>query len=133
MVEEAVKDETDSMQAYEDYVKASNKAKRKVLEAITNRKLELGKLEESAINEKEKLRQITFERNELRQYDIDLYGVEGCAYLIKNYVTRFMEREEEIQSLKEAEAILGVSGGDPKMSAAAHDGSTMAEPEVEEG
>merc|ERR1719321_2108813 len=98
------------MQAYEDYVKASNNAKRKVLGAITNRKLELAKLEESAVVEKEKLRQIIFERNELRQYDIDLYGVEGCAYLIKNYVTRFMEREEEIASLKEAEAILGVSG-----------------------
>lgn len=131
MVEEAVNDETESLKGYEEYVKASNEAKEKVLEAITNRKLELGKLEESGVIEKEKLRQITFERNELRQYDIDLYGVEGCAYLIKNYLTRFMEREEEIQSLKEAEAILGVSGGDPKMTAAAHgeDQGPMAEPE----
>merc|ERR1719198_2365912 len=121
MVEEAVRDETDSMQSYEEYVKASNTAKRKVLEAITNRKLELAKLEESAVVEKEKLKQIIFERNELRQYDIDLYGVEGCAYLIKNYLARFMEREEEINSLKEAEAVLGVSEKNP----------TEAEPEVE--
>lgn len=132
MVEEAVHDETDSMQAYEEYVKASNKAKRKVLESITNRKLELAKLEEAGVVEKEKLRQIIFERNELRQYDIDLYGVEGCAYLIKNYLTRFMEREEEINSLKEAEAILGVSGGDPKMTEAAHaEQDTLAEPAEE--
>jgi hypothetical protein len=113
MVEEAVSDESDSMQAYEEYVKASNAAKRKVLEAILNRKLELAKLEESAVVEKQKLKEIIFERNELRQYDIDLYGVEGCAYLLKNYIARFVERVEEINSLKEAEAILGVTQRNP--------------------
>jgi len=120
MVEEAVRDEADSMQSYEEYIKSSNEATKKNQEATTNRQLELGKLEESAQIEKEKLRQTLFERNQLRQYDIDLYGVEGCAYLIKNYLPRFMEREEEIASLKEAKAILGVSGGNEQMTKAAH-------------
>merc|ERR1719161_1016908 len=134
MVEEAVKDEGDSMQGYEEYVKAANEATRKVQEMVINRRVELGKLEESAQTEKVKLKQIMAERDQLRRYDIDLYGVEGCAYLIKNYLTRFMEREEEIASLKEAMAILGVSGGNEEMTAAAHgeDQAALAEPEEEE-
>lgn len=134
MVEEAVKDEGDSMTGYEEYVKAANEATRKVQEMVINRRVELGKLEESAQTEKVKLKQIMAERDQLRRYDIDLYGVEGCAYLIKNYLTRFMEREEEIASLKEAMAILGVSGGNPEMTQAAHgeDQADLAEPEEEE-
>merc|ERR1719311_514643 len=93
--------------------------------------MEVGKLEEFTQESKIALSEEKHLIATLRQHDIDLYGVEGCAYLIKNYLTRFMEREEEIQSLKEAEAILGVSGGDPKMTAAAHseDQGPMAEPE----
>lgn len=129
MVDEAVKGETEALKAYEVVVAEANKATEIRQEDITNRRMEVGKLEEFTQESKIALSEEKHLIATLRQHDIDLYGVEGCAYLIKNYVTRYMEREEEIESLKETEAILGVSGGDPKMSAAAHAGDApLAEP-----
>lgn len=128
MVEEAVRDETDAMKAYEAYVAASNADTVLRNEAITDRRMELGKLEEFTVTEKVALNETKTKAANLRQYDIDLYGVENCAYLLKNYETRFMERQEEIASLKEAEAILGAGGGDAKLTKLAHgDDDTLAE------
>lgn len=107
MIDESVKGETEAMTDYESYVGAANAATKKRQEAITNRKLEIGKNEQFANEEEIRLNETIAERARLRQYDIDLYGVEGCQYLLKNYETRFMERQEEIQNLKQAEAILG--------------------------
>lgn len=107
MIEESVKDETEAMKGYEDYVTSSNAQTKKRQEAITNRKIEIGKNEEFANEEKIRLNETVHEKARLRQYDIDLYGVEGCQYLLKNYEIRFVERKEEIDKLKEAEAILG--------------------------
>merc|ERR1719263_1591542 len=117
MVEESVKDETEAMKGYEAYVQAANDQTKKRQEAITNRKLEIGKNEEFKNEENIRLNETIAEVARLRQYDIDLYGVEGCDYLLKNYEVRFIERKEEIDKLKEAEAILGAGGGDPKMAA----------------
>merc|ERR1719316_2551399 len=118
MIDEQVKDETEAMKAYEVVVAEANKATETRIAEITNRRLEIGKLEEFTEESKIALSEVNHLRATLRQHDIDLYGVEGCSYLIKNYVTRFMERQEEIASLKEAEAILGVSGGDESMTKA---------------
>merc|ERR1719502_2589323 len=99
--------------------------------AITNRRLEIGKLEEFTVEEKIRLNETTHEVARLRQYDIDLYGVEGCDYLLKNYETRYIERKEEIDSLKEAEAILGAGGGDPKMAQVTGKNSPHAEDKID--
>jgi len=111
MVEESVKDETEAMKGYEAYVQAANDQTKKRQEAITNRRLEIGKNEEFKNEENIRLNETIAEVARLRQYDIDLYGVEGCDYLLKNYEVRFIERKEEIDKLKEAEAILGAQGG----------------------
>merc|ERR1719261_1514422 len=79
--------------------------------------MELGKLEEFTLEENIALNETIAVRAEVRQYNIDLYGEEGCEFLLKNYEVRFINRKEEIDSLKEAEAILGAGGGDPKMAA----------------
>eukprot|EP00746_Dinoflagellata_sp_MGD_P163901 gnl/MRDRNA2_/MRDRNA2_92205_c0_seq1.p1 gnl/MRDRNA2_/MRDRNA2_92205_c0~~gnl/MRDRNA2_/MRDRNA2_92205_c0_seq1.p1 ORF type:complete len:212 (-),score=70.51 gnl/MRDRNA2_/MRDRNA2_92205_c0_seq1:1-576(-) len=133
MVDEAVKDETESLKAYEVVVAEANTATEIRQEGITNRRVEVGKLEEFTQESKIALSEVNHLRATLRQHDIDLYGVEGCQFLLKNYEVRYVEREEEINSLKEAEAVLGVGGGDPKMAAATHaDGHETAEPEIEE-
>eukprot|EP00746_Dinoflagellata_sp_MGD_P164949 gnl/MRDRNA2_/MRDRNA2_93934_c0_seq1.p1 gnl/MRDRNA2_/MRDRNA2_93934_c0~~gnl/MRDRNA2_/MRDRNA2_93934_c0_seq1.p1 ORF type:complete len:959 (+),score=322.94 gnl/MRDRNA2_/MRDRNA2_93934_c0_seq1:83-2959(+) len=107
MIEESVKDETGAMKGYEGYVAEANDLTKKRQEAITNRRLEIGKNEQFANEEKIRLNETIAEKARLRQYDIDLYGVEGCQYLLKNYETRYIERKEEIDNLKEAEAVLG--------------------------
>jgi hypothetical protein len=132
MVDEAVKDETEAMKAYEVVVAEANKATDARQEGIADRRAEVGKLEEFTQEAKISLSEVNHLIATLRQHDIDLYGVEGCSYLIKNYAVRYVERDEEINSLKEAEAVLGVGGGDPKMAAATHaDGHETAEPDLE--
>merc|ERR1719160_565682 len=117
MIEEAVAGETESMKSYEAFVKEANDATNLRNENIVDRQTEIGKLEQFTQEEKIALQETINVRNEVRQYNIDLYGVEGCQFLLKNYEVRYIEREEEINSLKEAEAILGQGGGDPKMAA----------------
>merc|ERR1719359_1666693 len=118
MIDEAVEGETQSMTSYEAYVKSQNDATKLRSEGIVEREGEIGKLEQFTQEEKVGLSETINVRREVRQYNIDLYGVEGCQFLLKNYEVRYVEREEEINSLKEAEAILGAGGGDPKMAAA---------------
>merc|ERR1719247_1093002 len=118
MIDEAVAGETESMKGYEAYVKSQNDATKMRNENIIDRQTEVGKLEQFTQEEKIALQETINVRNEVRQYNIDLYGVEGCQFLLKNYEVRYIEREEEINSLKEAEDILGAGGGDPKMAAA---------------
>merc|ERR1719298_350691 len=126
------------MKDYEGYVGSTNDLTKKRQEAITNRRLEIGKNEQFANEEKIRLNETIQEKARLRQYNIDLYGVEGCQFLLKNYEVRFIERKEEIDSLKEAEAILGAGGGDPKMAAATgknapHEGEQMEYTPTEDG
>merc|ERR1719272_1189646 len=118
MIEESVKGETGAMTSYEKFMKAANDATNLRNAGITERRAETGKLEQFTAEEKAALSETINVRNEVRQYNIDLYGVEGCQFLLKNYEVRYVERDEEIVSLKEAEAVLGAGGGDPKMAAA---------------
>merc|ERR1719359_478545 len=126
------------MKGYEGFVKAANDATKARNQAIIERQLEHGKLEGFTLEEKIGLNETIKVHGEVRQYNIDLYGVEGCDYLLKNYEVRFIERKEEIDSLKEAEAILGAGGGDPKMAAATgqnapHEGENMQYEPTEDG
>merc|ERR1719160_1918129 len=131
MIEESVAGEAESMKAYEAYVKAQNDATNLRNQGIVERQAEIGKLEQFTQEEKVALQETINVRNEVRQYNIDLYGVEGCQFLLKNYEVRYIEREEEINSLKEAEAILGAGGGDPKMAAATGKNDPSAEQAME--
>merc|ERR1719387_600679 len=131
MIEESVAGETESMKAYEVYIKEQNDATNLRNQNIVERQAEIGKLEQFTQEEKIALQETINVQREVRQYNIDLYGVEGCQFLLKNYEVRYIEREEEINSLKEAEAILGAGGGDPKMAAATGKNDPSAEKAME--
>lgn len=118
MIDEAVKGETESMTGYETYVKEANEATELRQQGILDRRTDLGKLEQFTEEEKISLKETLAHHAQVRQYNIDLYGVEGCQFLLANYEVRYINRKEEIDSLKEAEAVLGAGGGDPNMAAA---------------
>merc|ERR1719355_54642 len=120
MTKEAVKDETRSMENYEGYVKGANQMTRKRQTAIVNRQMEVGKLESFKLEEMIRLNETIKTKAHIRQTNIDLFGVERCDYLIKNYATRYVERQEEIQQLTLAMAILGAKGADAEQTAIAH-------------
>merc|ERR1719421_2857428 len=106
MVKDMVSGEKDAMVAYEDFMKESNDATRTRQKGITDRRARIGKLEQFKTDTQELLDQILEEKATLRQHDIDLHGVEGCDFLFKNYETRVVERQEEIDSLKQADAVI---------------------------
>merc|ERR1719217_727411 len=106
MIQEAVADEAASLTEYEGYVMQANEETRARNEQITHRRLELGKLEQFKLEEQQRLNETIIERDQLRQQDIDLYGVEGCEFLLKNYALRREMRVEEIKSLSETEVFI---------------------------
>merc|ERR1719265_2170650 len=130
MVKEAVKDETSAMEAYEVLVGDANSATDQRQKDIADRNQRIGELEAFTAEEEEKLAEALFKVKTLRQTDIDLHGVEGCDYLNENYATRHVERQEEIDSLKEANAILGAGGGEKAAEAA---GVEPTEPPLDAG
>lgn len=129
MVKEAVKDETSGMKSYEEFTAEANAATSKRNKDIADRNARIGELEGFNAEEKEKLKEVLFKIKTLRQTDIDLHGGEGCDYLMENYATRHVERQEEIDSLKEANAILGGGGGTAEEAA----GIEPEEPPLDEG
>eukprot|EP00746_Dinoflagellata_sp_MGD_P165115 gnl/MRDRNA2_/MRDRNA2_94203_c0_seq1.p1 gnl/MRDRNA2_/MRDRNA2_94203_c0~~gnl/MRDRNA2_/MRDRNA2_94203_c0_seq1.p1 ORF type:complete len:1028 (+),score=370.57 gnl/MRDRNA2_/MRDRNA2_94203_c0_seq1:126-3209(+) len=129
MVKEAVKDETEQMKGYEKTVADANAATEQRNKDIADRNARIGELEGFTAEENEKLKESLFKIKTLRQTDIDLHGSEGCDYLMKNYAVRHVERQEEIDSLKEANAILG-GGGE---TAAEATGAEPTEPPLDSG
>merc|ERR1719158_1816827 len=83
MIKEAVGDETEGMKGYEAYVADANAATKIRSTEITNRRMEMGKLEMETEETKVALNETIQIYMTLRQHDIDLYGVEGCDYLLK--------------------------------------------------
>jgi hypothetical protein len=129
MVKEAVKDETEQMKGYEKTSADANAATEQSNKDIADRNARIGELEGFTAEENEKLKETLFKIKTLRQTDIDLHGVEGCDYLMKNYAVRHVERQEEIDGLKEANAILGGGDGDTPEAA----GAEPTEPPLDSG
>jgi hypothetical protein len=132
MIAEAVKDETASQEAYEVYMKESNELLNQLKEHITNLQQEIAKAEQEKELKEQELKDAMDEKARLRQLDIDLWGVEGCKYLLENYDIRKQERAEEIKSLDESITTIGAGGGDPKV-AAVMDPKAETVPDVDEG
>lgn len=117
MIEEAVKDEADALTAYEGFMKESNEVLAQMKEHITSLQEEIAKAEQEKELKEQELKDALDEKKILRQQDIDLWGVEGCKYLLENYDIRKKERKEEIDSLDESLTTIGAGGGDPKVEA----------------
>merc|ERR1719265_615101 len=111
MIAEAVKGEGDALIAYESYVADWNKATNARQRAIVNRQMEHARLEKDFVQAEAVHKDIVEEIARLRQYDIDLYGVQGCQFLLKNYAVRYVARMEEINALKVAKVVLTSGGG----------------------
>jgi len=111
MIAEAVKGEGDALIAYEAYVADWNEGTEARQKAIVNRQMEHARLEKDFVQAEAVHKDIVEEIARLRQYDIDLYGVQGCQFLLKNYAVRYVARMEEINALKVAKVVLTSGGG----------------------
>jgi len=101
---EAIASEEDAQEAYEDFMKDSNKALKKYAETIVNLSEAKAKAESGISMAKSDLSLTMKELEGLNSVMGDLHG--SCDYLLKNFDARQEARAAEIAALHEAKAIL---------------------------
>merc|ERR1719263_790581 len=97
MEAEAIKSEEDAQKAYEDFVKDTNASIEEKNKSIVN------KTEDKVEAETEKETVMT-ELEQLANEDADLHS--SCDFVLKNFEIRQTARDQEIEALKQAKAIL---------------------------
>merc|ERR1719146_296077 len=101
---EAIAAEQDAQTAYENFMKESNDSITKLSEAIANLSAAKGKAEEDLSMAKSDLDSTNKELQGLHDEATDLHG--SCDYLLKNFEVRQAARQNELDGLAEAKAIL---------------------------
>jgi len=101
---EAVKDEQNAQQTYEKMIKDTNKSINSKQQAIVNKSEDKAKAEQDLGNAKTELQQQNAELLTLgnAQGDLKLQ----CDFLLKNFDLRQQARDEEVEALRQAKAIL---------------------------
>merc|ERR1719174_3052263 len=101
---DAIAAEQDGQTAYENFMKESNDSITKLSEAIANLSSNKAKAEEDLSMAKSDLDSTNKELEGLHQTQTDLHG--SCDYLLKNFEVRQAARQNELDGLAEAKAIL---------------------------
>jgi len=101
---EAIAQEQDSQTAYENFMKDSNDSITKLSEAIANLSAAQGKAEEDLTAAKLDLDSVDKELQGLNDEATTLH--EDCDFLLKNFEVRQAARQNEMDGLAEAKAIL---------------------------
>jgi len=101
---EAIASESDSQQAYENFMQDSNKSLQNNLNSIANMQEAKAKAEESLSNAKTDLTQTVQELSDLNDVSGDLH--KSCDFILKNFDARQAARAAEIDAMNEAKNIL---------------------------
>jgi len=104
METEAIRAEEDAQKAYEDFVKETNssvEAKSKDIVAKTESK---AKAEGDLVQAKQNLEGTNLELEQLSNYNAELHS--SCDFVVKNFEIRQTGRDEEVEALRQAKAIL---------------------------
>lgn len=104
MTDDALAEELDAQEAYEDFMKSSNENIVKLSESITNLSAAKAKAEGELRLAKTDLKETVEELGSLHDTLMDLH--KGCDYIMKNFDARQQARAAEVDALNEAKAIL---------------------------
>merc|ERR1719163_1987822 len=104
MEAEAIKSEEDSQKAYEEFVKDTNASVEDKSKDIVNKSEEKAKAEGDKTEAEEAKENVMIELEQLSNEDADLH--KSCDFVLKNFEIRQTARDEEIEALKQAKAIL---------------------------
>jgi len=105
MEAEAIKAENDSQKTYETIVKETNASIDAKAADIVNKSETKAKREGDLVEAKKNLDQTEIELTSLANYKAELHT--SCDYVLKNFDIRQKGRDEEIEALRQAKAILG--------------------------
>jgi DNA repair exonuclease SbcCD ATPase subunit len=104
MEAETVRSEEDAQKAYEDFVKETNSSIEAKGKDIINKSENKAKTEAELVETKESKEAVLLELEQLSNYNAQLH--QSCDFVLKNFDLRQTARDEEIEALRQAKAIL---------------------------
>jgi len=104
MEAEAIRSESDAQKAYEDFVKGTNGSVEANSKDIINKSEEKAKKEGDLIEAKEAKEGVLLELEQLSNFNAELH--KSCDFVVKNFELRQTARDEEVEALRQAKAIL---------------------------
>merc|ERR1712137_772040 len=104
MEAEAIRSEEDAQKAYEDFVKETNASIETKSKEIINKSAEKAKAEDELVETKKAKEAVMLELEQLSNYNAELH--QSCDFVMKNFDVRQTARDEEVEALKQAKAIL---------------------------
>merc|ERR1719293_404283 len=104
MEAETIRSEEDAQKAYEDFVKDTNASIEAKSKDIVNKSETKAKAEADLVETKEAKEDTLLELEQLSNYNAELH--QSCDFVMKNFDVRQTARDEEIEALKQAKAIL---------------------------
>merc|ERR1711957_2455 len=104
MEAEAIRSEEDAQKAYEDFVKETNASIEAKSKDIVNKSEVKAKKEVSLVEAKEEKESVMVELEQLSNYNAELHS--SCDFVMKNFDLRQTARDEEVEALRQAKAIL---------------------------
>jgi len=104
MEAEAIRSEEDAQKAYEDFVKDTNNSIEAKSRDIVNKSEAKAKAETDLVEQKENKEGVMLELEQLSNYNAELH--QSCDFVLKNFDLRQTARDEEVEALRQAKAIL---------------------------
>jgi len=104
MEADALKGESDAQAAYGQFVKDTNESVEANLNSIKNKEEAKSTAEGELVDTEGAKSGVVLELEELAKYNMELHT--SCDFVLKNFDLRQAARDEEIQALKQAKAIL---------------------------
>mmetsp|Transcript_78749 Transcript_78749/g.172672 ORF Transcript_78749/g.172672 Transcript_78749/m.172672 type:complete len:687 (-) Transcript_78749:242-2302(-) len=104
MEAEAIRSEEDAQKAYEDFVKETNFSIETKSKDIVEKSEAKAKAEGELVMTKEAKEAVLLELEQLSNYNAQLH--QSCDFVLKNFDLRQTARDEEIEALRQAKAIL---------------------------
>merc|ERR1719277_1099539 len=104
MEAEAIRAEEDAQKAYEDFVKETNNSIEMKSRDIVNKSEQKAKAETELVDAKKNKEAVMLELEHLSNYNAELQ--QSCNFVLKNFDLRQTARDEEVEALREAKAIL---------------------------
>merc|ERR1712060_961962 len=104
MEAETIRAEEDAQKAYEDFVKETNNSIEAKSKDIVNKSEEKAKAEIDLVRAKEDKDAVLLELEQLSNYNAELH--QSCDFVMNNFELRQTARDEEVEALRQAKAIL---------------------------
>merc|ERR1711870_169573 len=104
MEAETIRAEEDAQKAYEDFVKETNNSIEAKSKDIVSKSESKAKAETDLVEAKEDKDGVVLELEQLSNYNAQLH--QSCDFVLKNFELRQTARDEEVEALRQAKAIL---------------------------